>query len=343
MNICIVGLNHKTSPIEVREKFYLKPIERELLLSELKSDPSVVEAIILSTCNRIEIYASTLDNDPHVLLAHLLRIKNVPSNSDFNKYFYAYDGEPAVRHLLAVAAGLDSLILGEKQILGQLKEAVELSRKAGMMGKQFNILSNIAIRAGKKAQTETKITYGGSSISWAAVRMAEKTLGSLHDKTVLIIGAGKMGYLAVNYLKNKKVGRIFIMNRTHDNATALASEFECTAVSFLDIQEALSNADICICSASAPHFLIEKELVERVVARQGQKKLLLIDISMPRNIDPAVSSLDGVTLIALDDLDKVLEDSNEKRQTAVKQVEEIITQKVCQFRDKLNAREALCV
>ena len=336
MNMFTVGLNHKTCPVEVREKFYLKLAERELLLSQLKNDPCVIEAIVLSTCNRTEIYAHILGENPRLLLDHLFKVKKIPFTSEFNKHFYTYYGEQAILHLFRVSTGLDSLILGEKQILGQLKEAIDISRKIGMMGKQFNILSNLAIEAGGKAQNETKIAYGGSSISWAAVRMAEKTLGSLRDKSVLIIGTGKMGYLAVNYLKKKKVNRIFIMNRTHDNAAALASEFDCTAVSFLDIQEVLSSVDICICSASAPHYLIEKDLMERVMAKRGQRKLLLIDISMPRNINPEVSSFREVSLVALDDLDKVVEDSVKARHGAVEEVEEIIHRKINEFYEKLS-------
>lgn len=336
MNMFTVGLNHKTCPVEVREKFYLKLAERELLLSQLKDDPCVMEAIVLSTCNRTEIYAHIPGENPRLLLGHLFKAKKIPFTSEFKKHFYIYSGEQSILHLFQVSAGLDSLILGERQILGQLKEAIDLSRKMGMMGKQFNILSNMAIEAGEKARNETRIAYGGSSISWAAVRMAEETLGSLRDKSVLIIGTGKMGYLAINYLKKRKVNRIFIMNRTHDNATALAREFDCTAVGFLDIQEVLSNVDICICSASAPHYLIEKDLIERVMARRGQKKLLFIDISMPRNINPEVSSFCDVSLVALDDLDKVVEDSVKTRHGAVKEVEEIIHKKICEFYEKLS-------
>lgn len=331
----VVGLNHKTTPIDVRESLYLGAFERELLLSELKNDPCVVEAIVLSTCNRTEIYANLINDNPELLLKILLRLKNLPLNSDFKKYFYIYQGSQAIAHLLKVSAGLDSLILGEKQILGQIREAVELSRKKGMLGKSFNILSNIAIRAGKKARTETQIDCGGSSISWAAVTMAQKLLGTLQDKSVLIIGAGKMGRLAVDYLRNKGVANIYVTNRTHETAIALAKEFDATAVAFWDMKEFLSKVDVCICSASAPHYLIEKDLVETAMAGRQERKLVCIDISMPRNINPEISSLKNVSLVAIDDLDKVVEDNTKKRLEAVEEVERIVSAKVNEFYSKL--------
>ncbi len=337
----LCGINHKTALIEIREKFHLSVIERELLLSDLKNDPAVLEAIVLSTCNRTEIYAHVIDDDTEVLLRALFKVKNAALTPEFKKHFYAYQGQEALRHFLRVATGADSLIFGEKQILGQIKEAVELSRRKGMMQKKFNILSNVVIRAGKKARTETQISYGGSSISWAAVAMAQNFLGSFQGKSVLIIGAGKMGYLSANYLKEKEIGHIYVMSRTLDHATALASSLGGTAVAFWELRDILEKVDVCICSANAPHYLVEKELTEQVMEARRQRQLLLIDISMPRNISPDIASLKNVSLLSIDDLDKALEDNINKRRAAIGEVEQIIERKIAEFYGKLQKNQEI--
>ncbi len=331
MHTLVVGLNHTTAPIEVREALYLRGPERELLLSELKNDPSVAEAIVLSTCNRTEIYANVIDADPELLLKKMFSIKKLPFNLNFKKHFYVYHGQKAVSHLLRVSSGLDSLILGERQILGQLKEAVALSRKKGTLSKEFNILSHIAIRTGKKARNETQINCGGSSVSWAAVAMADKILKTLKNRSALIIGVGKMSHLAVGYLKKKGMDAIYIMNRTLEHSQSLAREAGGIAVSFWEIKEILKKVDVCICATGCPNYLIEKGLVEKVMGERQQAPLVFIDISMPRNINPEVSSLENITLMAIDDLKRVREDNIEKRSESISQVEAIIAKKVDEF------------
>ena len=335
MNIVVVGLNYKTSPIEAREACYLRITERELLLSELKHNPSVAAAIVLSTCNRTEIYAHTLEENPQSLLHHLLGLKNLSFDSAFRKYFYTYHGKQAVRHLFEVSAGLDSLILGEKQILGQLKDAIELSRKKGMMNREFNILAHLAIRVGKKVRNETLIESGGSSVSWAAVSTAKKALGTLKGKSVLIIGAGKMGHLAVSSLRQKQAGQIYIMNRTADKAASLAREYGGLAVDFWDLKSILEVVDVCICSAECPHYLIEKDLVEKIMETRRHKRLICIDISIPRNISPAIADLNDVSLFSIDDLEKAVEENVRQRHTAIPKVEEIISEKIIEFYRKI--------
>lgn len=340
MHILAVGINHKTSPLDIREKFHLSCAEREWLLSDLKSDPAVIEAFVLSTCNRTEIYAGLLEGNPGMLLKALSKVKKISLTEDLRRHFYCHEGEEAVRHLLSVSAGLDSLILGEKQILGQLKDAVELSRSKGMMGKQFNILSNIAIRTGKKARHETPIDCGGSSVSWAAVSMAQKLLGSLEDKSILIIGTGKMGELAANHLKQKGARRIFIMNRTYDKAVELTRRLGGVPVSFWDMKSLLERVDVCVCSAGSPHYIVTKDLTEEALKQHPEKRLICIDISVPRNIEPGVAAVDGVTLVTIDDLDKVVEDNAQKRLGAVVQVEQIVAQKTREFYGKLQKASA---
>ncbi len=337
MNLIVVGINHKTAPIDIREKFFLSSIEQDLLLSELRCNPSVIEAFVISTCNRTEVYLNGLSTE--MFFDHIIRliskIKKLNFTKDFHKYFYILTEQETVRHLLRVASGLDSLVIGEKQILGQIKAAFEKAKAGTMFGRDFNILSNIAIRAGKKAQTETDISYGGCSVSWAAMVHAEKMLGALSDKSILIIGAGKMSELAVGQITNKGVKKIYVMNRTQEKAKDLSEKFSCIPSAFSEIKEILVEVDVCICSVGAPHYILDRELVVKVLARRQGRKLIFIDISMPRNIDPQVATLTGVSLSHIDDLEKVVEETLRIRQAAVGKVEEIIETKLTEYYQKI--------
>ena len=332
MKILALGINHKTSPIASREKFFLAPVERELLLASFKNDASIAAAIILSTCNRCEIYATVVeDYDPSEAIQKLFSIKHLKQTADLKKLFYIFEGQEAVAHLLRVACGLDSLILGEKQILGQIKEAIALSRQNQMMDRTFNILTNLALETAKKARRETQIDFGGSSVSWASVMMAQNILGTLQDKNILILGSGKMGRLAVDQLNNKGVKNIFIMNRTMEKAEELAAHSGGIAVPFWDMAEVLPQVDVCICSSACPHYLIDTELVEKTMMRRGGQKMLYIDISMPRNIDPMVGNVANVRLVTVDDLDRVVQDNIQRRLSAAQEVEAIVSNKVKEF------------
>lgn len=338
MNLITVGINHKTAPIEVREKFFLNSTEQDLLLSELKCNPSVAEALVLSTCNRTEIYANVLSDQNHLIafIKLLADIKKVKFHfAETPRYFYTYMDQEAVCHFFRVTTGMDSLVLGEKQILGQVKEAVQRSRTKAVLGKSFHILSNLAIRSGKKAHTETDISYGGSSISWAAIMMAEKILGTLEGKSILVIGAGKMGELAMGHIRNKAFANVYVMNRTQSIACELAGQFNARAVGFCDIKEILASVDICICSVGAPHYIIEAPLIEKVMASRSQRPLTLIDISMPRNIDPLVAKIPQIHLCHIDDLEKVVMGTMQKRQQAMGCVEQIIETKIEEFYAKM--------
>ncbi len=331
MNILAVGINHKTSAIGIREKFFLQPTERELLLSELKNDPRVMEVFVVSTCNRTEIYANLIGPTPQVLIEAIFKVKDIIPSQDLQEHFYTFSGQEAIRHLLHVTTGLDSLIIGEKQILGQVREALEFSSGRGMMSRTFNILANLVLQTGKKVRRETQIDFGGSSISWASVMMAQKIFGSLQDKTVLILGSGKMGRLAVQQLENKGVKKIYIMNRTTEKAEELAKASGGEAVSFWDMKEILPKVDVCICSAGCIHYLIDKDSVAKVMDIRRGKKLVCIDISVPRNIDPQVAKVPNVLLVTVDDLDKVVQNNIQKRSGCVQAVEKIIIDKVKEF------------
>ncbi len=336
MHITAIGISHKTAPIDIREKFYLDETRRRLLVSELKNNPAVVEAIVLSTCNRTEVYAHTIIPDAAgILLQSLFKVKSIPFCEELAKYFYTHKDRDAVSHLLRVASGLESVVLGENQILGQVKTAVDSAREEGMLGKTFNILSATAIRAGKKARHETAVGAGGVSVSWAAVNAAQRLAGTLKGRSVLIIGAGKMANLAVNQLTNKAIGELYIMNRSHDNAEDLAGKFGGISVSFWDMKEILRRVDVCICSSGAPHYLVEKDVMQKIMADRSGKSLVCVDISIPRNIDPAVGRVAGVSLITVDDLGDIVAETVQRRNGALNQVDGIVHQKVEEFYSRI--------
>ncbi len=342
MKLWMVGINHKTSPIEIREKFYLNTLERELLLSELKNNPAVMEALVLSTCNRTEIYAHLTEDSPQLLFNQLFKIKNLSLVASLSNHFYQHSGPDAVQQLFRVSTGLNSLIFGEEQILGQVKEAIRVSDEKGLLGKDFHLLSRLAIRTGKLARSTTSISNGGSSVGWASVTMAQKLLGSLADKRILIIGAGKMGKLTVQQFKNKEIGELFVINRSQEKAESLAQGIGATVVSFWDIKEVLAKVDVCITCTGCPHYLVEKVCVERVMQTRGGRRLICVDISVPRNIDPRVKDIPGVTLVSIDDLDKVVGENEALRQSAVRDVEALIEKKVEEFYAKSTKKEELC-
>jgi len=333
----IVGLSHKTAPIEIREKFYLNPVQQDLLLSELKNHPLISESFVLSTCNRIEVYLKRTDHtiSSAFVISLIAKVKRINFDFDPIPYIYAYEGQQVLDHLLRVSCGLESLVLGEKQILGQVKHSVERARELGTLSRYFNILTNLAIRTGKKAQYETAISLGGSSISWAAIEMAQKAAGDLQDKSVLVIGAGKMGEIALEHLHDRGVKKIFLMNRTGEKAQNLASRYNGIPASFWNIKEILNEVDICFCAVGAPHYLLDKDKIASIMPSRHGRQLVLIDISMPRNIDPEVKTVPGVHLSAIDDLHEVVDHTMKKRESALQEVEEIIRRKILEFDDKI--------
>lgn len=336
MPFLLVGVNHKTCPLDIREQFFLQPQEKELLLSELKNDPRVLAAFVLSTCNRTEIYTDLIDADPSSILKTFFSVKHLSLSHEMEKYFYILRDENVVSHLFRVVTGLDSMILGEKQILGQVKGAVDSSREKQLLNRAFNILSHMAIETGRKIRRETHIDFGGSSISWAAVVKAQEILGTLEGKSVLLLGAGKMGFMASEQLKSRGVKKILVMNRTPEKAEEMAQQCGGTAVHFWQMKEALEEVDVCICSTGAPHYLVDRDLMEQVMARRSGRALALIDIGVPRNIEPHVAAVKGVVLLSVDELSQTLEDNMSKRQNAAKQAEKIITAKVNEFHQAMN-------
>jgi len=333
----LLGTNHKFASIDVREHFFLSSSEQDVLLSRLRCDPRVVGSFILSTCNRTEIYVHCIDDrmiarDMKTMLIDIKGKNKVVPSDDI---FYRKYEQEAVRHIFAVSCGLDSLILGEKQILGQVKASFEKARCAGCLDSFLNLLSQKVLQAAKSARHETDISIGGGSVGWAGVKIAEKWLGTLKGSDILIMGAGKMGELAAGHLQRRSPKSIKVMNRTQENAQPLIEKTGGTYVPYFDLPKILPEIDVCLCAVGAPHLLITKDLIEEVV-EHCRKPLILIDISMPRNIDPQIKDLQGVKLFCIDDLSALVSDNMEKRRGAVESVENLIDKKESAFYSSLD-------
>lgn len=333
MNIITLGINHKSASLDIREKFHFNNNEIKTLYFMLKQYETINDAFLLSTCNRTELYIN-LDRevDINFLLSILFFIKNIDFSIQYKKYFYIYRDKDAIRHLFKVASSLDSLILGETQIFGQLKRFIDLARKEDILNTTFNILTNMAIRLSKKVNNETNINFGSTSIGWASVLYAKKQLKTLEDKSALIIGAGKISKIAVQNLLNEKIKNIYIANRTKLNAIKLAERVGGKVIDFNQIDAYFKKIDFCICSTSSPNYIINF-IINNIF---DLKRLLLIDLSVPRNINPQLANFHGINLISIDDLKDVIEINQKKREEAIPFVEEIIEEKINTFYKKIN-------
>jgi glutamyl-tRNA reductase len=332
MNIIAVGLNHKTAPVEIREQVAFAPGLRVECLQQITTLPEILEGMVLSTCNRVELYATG-----HDVPAATARLKNflaefhqVPAAA-LAPHLYEYRGEAAVRHLFRVAASLDSMIIGEPQILGQLKEAFACARDCQSAGLILTRLLHRAFSVAKRVRTETAIASQAVSISYAAVELARKIFGSLEDRSVLIIGAGEMCELAARHLVGNQVASVVVANRTFERARQLADQFSGQAIPFESIADHLPRADIVLASTGASDYLLTRGQVEQVIRQRRNRPMFFIDIAVPRNIDPAVNEIDNVYLYDIDDLQSVITANLKERRKAAEKAEGIIDQEIGSF------------
>ena len=344
MSIIIVGLNHRTAPLQTRERLAFEGPKQQEGLIALKQLPSVNEAALLSTCNRVEIFASVRDGENALdeIKTFISGFQNVPV-TEFAEALYFHDGENAVRHLLRVASSLDSMVLGEPQILGQLKDAFDLALSNRTTGFILNRLMKKAISTAKRVRTETRIAENAVSISYAAVELAKKIFSGLKGKSVMLLGAGEMAELAARHLVSNGVKDVKVANRTYERGCEMAREFCGTAVRFDDIPEELAATDILICSTNAPSYVITKEMMVQVMKGRKFRPVFLIDISVPRNIDPDANSIDNVYLYNIDDLQQVVGTNLLERQKEAQKAEEIVSEEVDKFSRWLSSLEAVPV
>lgn len=325
MDLVVIGINHKTAPVEIREKLSFSPKQTVEANRLLKENVSLAENLILSTCNRVEIYAVADSRQDYVnnIKNFLGRFHNL-NLSDYNGRIYVRKDKEAVEHLFTVAAGLDSMVLGEMEILGQVKKAYRDAQDGLTTGKVLNRLFEKAFNTAKKIRTETFIGRGAVSVSSAAIRLAEKILGQLNDKTACIIGAGEVGEQLVLYLKKNGIKSIFVTNRTLEKAQALAERFGASAVAFEDFKDRLVEMDIVITSTGAPHCIIRHDDIASLMPKRKQRPLFLIDLAVPRDVEEQVNKIDNVYLYNIDDLQKIVGENIKLRRSELDSCSKIV-------------------
>ncbi len=343
MHIISLGLNHTSAPVHLRERLAFDEEQIQASLSQLTCGhiPSpLTEVIIISTCNRIEIYAASNKLAFAELEAFLSGIHCVPAH-ELHPHLYRFKDMDAVRHLFHVAAGLDSLVIGEPQILGQVTKALELARGQNTAGPLLNRLFQSAIHAGKRARTETAISRNPASVSSLAASLSERVVHHLAGAQIVILGAGEMAELAVEAFRKRGANRILVVNRTLERARALAQRWDARATTFENLNTALTSADILIASTGAPHTLISHEMVKETMTQRAERPLVLIDIAVPRDIDPETSSIPHVRLYDIDNLNAQLESSIAERMAEVPQVNFILEEELSQFAEYMKSLEMI--
>ena len=329
MGIVVVGLSHKTAPIEVREKLYFPEATLPDSLRKLMSYEGIRESLIVSTCNRVEIYASVPDSARGIDLIkqYISEYHGIPREA-LEGSLYVYPDAQGVRHTFRVASSLDSLVVGEAQILGQLKDAFDIALKTKTTSTILNKLIKKSISVAKRVRTETRLAEGAVSISSAAVELAKKIFGDLAGKTVMLLGAGEMAELAAQHLLGNGVKNIMVANRTFERAEELATEFKGDAIRFDHFPDALVMVDILICATGASQYVVKRDMVQKVIKDRRHKPIFMIDISNPRNIDPEVDKVDNVYLYDIDDLQSKVDVNTEGRAREAAKAEEIVAQEV---------------
>jgi len=343
MHIHCLGLNQTTAPVTLREKLSLSEDGIRAALSRLGcgDEPTVfVELIILSTCNRTELYAVSKELAFAKLETFLSDVRGIEVDQ-FSSHLYRLEDMDAVRHLFDVTAGLDSLVIGEPQILGQVTRTLELARGQNTVGPTLNRLFQSAIHAGKRARTETAISRNPASVSSLAASVAERVVHKISESQIVILGAGEMAELAVEALRKRGAQKILVVNRTLERAHALTQRWDAQSTTFENLQTALVSADILISSTGAPHTLVSFKMARAAMAERAERPLVLIDIAIPRDIDPDVANLPHVKLYDMDSLSAQLEHSLAERMAEVPQVKNILDDELKHFDDYLKSLEVL--
>jgi glutamyl-tRNA reductase len=332
----LVGLSHKSAPVAVREKVALGGDELKDAMSSLAGRPGVSEAMVVSTCNRVEcyVYGESLEEARRFFLER---------TADAEGHLYAHSGRDAVRHLFRVAASLDSMVVGEPQILGQVKESYGLAAAAQSAGAFVSRLCNRAFATAKRVRSETEIARGAGSVSQVAVELVEKIFGDLRDRAVLLVGAGKMGALSAKALRDLGADRILVTNRSPEKARALAGEIGATAEPWDGLTSLLALADVVIVSTGAPTYVITQELAAHVMKARRGRSICLIDLAVPRNVDPACGQQDNVYAYDIDDLQKVVVQTHTARAEEALRAEAIVEAEVMAFAQERETRAALPV
>lgn len=346
MPLVCLGLSHRTAPVEVRERHAFPPERMGEALVALRDYEAVKEAVMLQTCGRIEIYAEIDDYEAGVaqLKAFVQHFRHGAVEYDLESYLYTLLGRPAVEHLFRVSTGLDSMLIGEAEILGQVKDAHAAAQQAGSLGKTLHRLFRDAMSAGKAARSQTPIGEESASIATAAIDLAKAHFGSLRDRTVLVVGAGKMGRLAARRLRDEGARNVVMTNRSMKNAQDAVAEIGTgQAMEMPALAEALAAADIVVTSTGASHFIITPEKVAAAMTHRPEREIFIVDIAVPRDVHPSVAAVPNVRLVDVDGLKTHIEEKLAIRREAIPQVEEIIAEYVERFSQWHESRVAVPV
>lgn len=340
MALCTLGISHHTAPLHVRERVAIRPDESAAALLELAVVPGVQQAAILSTCNRTEMYLDLTTEDDSGPLAWLSGYRAMP-REQLESHFYRHHDEAAVRHVLRVATGLDSMVLGEPQILGQLKSAWRFAHDAGTLGAELERLLQQSFAVAKRVRSDTAIGANPVSVASASARLARQIFAEFHDRTAMLIGAGETMELVARHLAEQGCTRLVVANRSLDRAQALASRFAGYAVALRDMPRHLGEADILITSTASGKPLLTPAMVEDALRTRRRRPLFIVDLAVPRDVDPAVGELEDVFLYSVDDLRDVIEQGMQQRRAAAGQAEAMIDREVEQFMAWLRSQRAV--
>jgi glutamyl-tRNA reductase len=340
MNLTLVGINHRTAPVEVRERMHIPESRLAQAVSDLTHREGIREGLILSTCNRVEVVTSAGDRvDAEPIIQQFLADHHQFDLGLYQRFFYRYQQQEVVRHLFRVASSLDSMILGEPQILGQLKRAYALADEAGGLNGSLKEIVSQALAVGRRVRRETALGSAAVSVSYAAVELAKKIFGSLEGRTIFVIGAGKMSELAAKHLLRSGASAIYVTNRTYERAVQLAAAFHGTAIAFDQLLEHLPKADIVISSTGAAGYIVNKEHVARILSARRNRPVFFVDIAVPRDIDPLVNELDNAFVYDIDDLGQVVEANKKQREREAVWAEEIVQEEVQRTMRRLASRD----
>lgn len=338
MSILLVGVNHKTAPVEIRERLAFNDEACANGLRHLVDGDVVREGLIVSTCNRVEILSATASDQLEFGAGRLTQFLDTSGRLPagfLDQHLYRHTNEDAVRHLFRVAASLDSMVVGEPQVLGQVRHAYALAVRAGTAGRVLNRLVHHTFRVAKRVRNETGIAANAVSISYMAVELGKKIFDALKGCTVMLIGAGEMAELSARHLVNAGVSRVIIANRTEETARQVAEGFGAIAISLDQLDQFLTEADVVICSTGAPTYVLTEERTRKAVERRRNRPTCLIDISVPRNIDPNVGKIPNVFLFDIDDLESVISSNIREREREAERAELIVQSEAMQFQQKL--------
>lgn len=341
MKFVVLGLSHKSAPLDVREQVFIPETGVGECVRRLIDHDLIESGVLLSTCNRTELYAiaSAHDTPDRLFESFGLWPHQLPFEA-WQRYAYRLTGEDAMDHLFRVAGGLDSLMIGEAQVLGQLKRALSLARQAGALDAQLEIIIRGALRAAKRIRHETGLGRRPVSVSHAAVAATQEILGGLAGRNVLLLGAGEMSEVTLRLLRNHRIGSVYLASRRFERADEVAQTAGASAVPFDGIEEIIGAVDIIVSSSSAPHHLLDAGRVMTFQERRGGRPLLIVDMAVPRDVDPSAAGVAGVHLLNIDDLQRVAETNREAREAFVPAAEQIIAEEVRATGHALDARES---